>query len=775
MDTGSFEKLVNRIIDKKYKIESVVGVGGMAYVLKATDITDGKLVAIKFLSEEFKNDERAVKRFINESKTIAMLNHENIVKVHDVVINPEKKYIVMEFIDGITLKDYIDKIGVLGWKEAIHYIKQVLSALDHAHEKLVIHRDIKPQNIMLLPDGTVKVTDFGIAKQPGAESITMTDKAIGTVNYISPEQASGAAVDTRTDIYSVGVMLYEMVTGKLPFVADSPVAVAMMQVSNEPLSPREINPQVPIGLEQIILKAMQKKADERFSGAAAMLKALNYFAKNPDIVFAGSVTDTGATGAKLKKSDYVDEKKKEANLKKKRRGSRSMFPIVSGIACAAIIVLIAATSGLWFPVITSIFGSGEANTIDKALDAGSNTLNSILAGSANEEVEIPSFVDRVYNDDLIAEMEEMGYTIEEVLDDPEGRGKAPNTVTKQDPEAGSVSKIKKGTLKPVKLYINKSNDDMYMPNCVRMNENEAKSLILSEINGISTTEYPSSAIITRYYSHPSYPKGYVISTSPAPNTVINNSQLGLTEFVINVSMGKEIENTVVPVIEDKTEEELRRELQLAGIAIRKIINEPHPTVEKGKIINVYLVGTNTVLTGGEEVAKGIASVDIRVSIGDGSGEVPEEETGEGEETAEDENGYGNSFVNPGIPGAPPPPASEVGIYFPVPAPSPEQNVETPAVTPSPENTDTPDAENSNTDGGDVNNQDSGNTGNNTAFPPPPPAPGSGGTEFLAPPPPSAGNTTDNTATPDNSVPGLAEPSVPSQNNDLSGLLGMYYQ
>lgn len=191
MDNNSYEKLINRILDKRYRIENVVGVGGMAYVLKAHDIVDNRDVAIKILNDEFRDDERAVKRFINESKTVSMLDHENIVKIFDVVITDERKYIVMEFIDGITLKDYIDRIGVLSWKEAVYYIKQILRALSHAHEKQVIHRDIKPQNIMLLSDGTIKVTDFGIAKIPNAESITMTDKAIGTVNYISPEQASG--------------------------------------------------------------------------------------------------------------------------------------------------------------------------------------------------------------------------------------------------------------------------------------------------------------------------------------------------------------------------------------------------------------------------------------------------------------------------------------------------------------------------------------------------------------------------------------------------------
>lgn len=625
MDTGSFDKLVNRIIDKKYKIESAVGVGGMAYVLKAKDLTDGKDVAIKFLSDEFKDDERAVKRFINESKTISMLDHENIVKVYDVVINSERKYIVMEFIDGITLKDYIDKIGTLSWKEAIHYVSQVLSALDHAHKKLVIHRDIKPQNIMLLPDGTVKVTDFGIAKQPGAESITMTDKAIGTVNYISPEQASGAEIDTRTDIYSVGVMLYEMVTGRLPFIADSPVAVAMMQVSNEPLSPREINPQIPIGLEQIILKAMQKNADERFSGAAAMLKALKYFAKNPDIVFAGSVTDTGATGAKLKKSDYEDEEKKEERRKKQRRGSRSMFPIVSGIACAAIIVLVVATSSFWWPILSGLFGAN--GDIDSVVDKGSETINDFLGGGVNSEtISVMSFVDKVYSDELVAEMNENGYSVEMIKPMKDGT-KDSNVVIKQEPEAGAPRlKPADGKLIPITLYVNMSEDEMYMPDCILKSEASAKQLISKELTDKLGLDNTDSVIVMKYYSHPSYPKGYVISTEPSANQIVKKSDD--LKIIVNVSMGKKMPNTTLPVLDGLTLEEAESALNSRGVYVGKIIYEDNPVIPFGTVIRASVSGGETgviMVKGGETVAKDITTVDLWVSRGDGTGIVVPEQ------------------------------------------------------------------------------------------------------------------------------------------------------
>ena len=207
-------------------------------------------------------------RFVNESRAIASLSHPNIVKIYDVSVREGRgpKYIVMELIEGITLKSYMNKTGALPTKELLSYTEQILKALEQAHSKNIIHRDIKPQNIMLLRSGRIKVTDFGIAKLPNADTLTMTDKAIGTVYYISPEQASAQKIDTRSDLYSLGVMLYEMATGQLPFVGDSPVQIALMQVNDHPIPPRDINPKIPAD-EQIIIGAMEKDPDRRFQTA----------------------------------------------------------------------------------------------------------------------------------------------------------------------------------------------------------------------------------------------------------------------------------------------------------------------------------------------------------------------------------------------------------------------------------------------------------------------------------------------------------------------------
>ena len=266
------DNLIGKRLDGRYSIEGLVGVGGMANVYRGTDLKTGNRIAVKVLKEEFLDNEELVRRFKNESKAISILSHPNIVKVYDVSVTDKLQYIVMEYVDGITLKEYLkQRGGALTWKEVVHFATQVLSALQHAHSKGIIHRDVKPQNIMLLADGSIKMMDFGIARFSRAQSQTVSDKAIGSVHYISPEQARGERTDEKTDIYSVGVMLYEMLTGQLPFQAESAVSVAIMQLQRDPQLPTEINGSIPLGLEQITMHAMQKNPERRYQSASEML------------------------------------------------------------------------------------------------------------------------------------------------------------------------------------------------------------------------------------------------------------------------------------------------------------------------------------------------------------------------------------------------------------------------------------------------------------------------------------------------------------------------
>ena len=279
------DKFIGKRLDGKYEIHNLVGMGGMAYVYRAYDRVEDRWVAIKILKEEFSDNSDFLRRFRNEAKAITLLSHPNIVEVYDVSFGDRLQYIVMEYIDGITLKQYIEQEGVIRWDEAVHFTIQILLALEHAHEKGIIHRDIKPQNVMLLQNGTIKVTDFGIARFSQSETQTMTDKAIGSVHYIAPEQARGDYITNKADIYSVGVMLYEMLTGQLPFVADSAVSVALMQLQAKPVMPRELNPNLARGLEQITMKAMEKNPVDRFQSAGEMLDDIAQFRRNPGMVF----------------------------------------------------------------------------------------------------------------------------------------------------------------------------------------------------------------------------------------------------------------------------------------------------------------------------------------------------------------------------------------------------------------------------------------------------------------------------------------------------------
>lgn len=329
------DRFVGKRLDGRYEIKEIIGVGGMAVVYKAYDNIEDRIVAVKILKEEFVSNEEFTRRFKNESKAIAVLSHPNIVKVFDVSFGDLIQYIVMEYIDGITLKELIEKEGSLRWKDALYFTVQILKGLQHAHDKGIVHRDIKPQNIMVLPDGTIKVTDFGIARFARSEQRTITDKAIGSVHYISPEQARGEVTDEKADIYSVGVMLYEMLTGQLPFEADSAVSVAIMQLQREPKMPREINGSIPEGLEQITMHAMQKNGDRRYKSAAEMLCDLEEFKKDPAATFGYNYfVDNSPT-------KYVSDAQSANDFEEEEVEEKSpIIPVLAGIAVTFVIGVI---------------------------------------------------------------------------------------------------------------------------------------------------------------------------------------------------------------------------------------------------------------------------------------------------------------------------------------------------------------------------------------------------------------------------------------------------
>ena len=279
------DKYIGKKLDGRYEITELIGVGGMAEVYKGVDVIDNKPVAIKILKKEYAENEEFLRRFRNESKAIAVLSHPNIVKIYDVGFSDKLQYIVMEYIDGITLKEYIEDEKVISWKETVHFVIQILRALQHAHDKGIVHRDIKPQNIMMFSDGTIKVMDFGIAKFAREEGKTATDQAIGSVHYISPEQASGAVTDAKSDIYSVGAMMYEMLSGRKPFDSDNPVAIAVMHMHDIPERPKAVNGDIPDGLEEIVLKAMEKAPEDRYRNTGEMIADIEKFKANPNMVF----------------------------------------------------------------------------------------------------------------------------------------------------------------------------------------------------------------------------------------------------------------------------------------------------------------------------------------------------------------------------------------------------------------------------------------------------------------------------------------------------------
>ncbi|MEE1155021.1 MAG: Stk1 family PASTA domain-containing Ser/Thr kinase [Acutalibacteraceae bacterium] len=418
------DKYVGKKLDGRYEIQEIIGIGGMATVYKANDIKDNKTVAIKILKDEFSKNSEFIRRFKNESKAIAVLSHPNIVKVYDVSFGDVMQYIVMEYIDGITLKEYLEQQNqAIEWKMAVYFTSQILKAMQHAHEKGVIHRDVKPQNMMLLQDGTIKVTDFGIARFSNTETRTMTDKAIGSVHYIAPEQAKGDHTDGKSDVYSIGVMLYEMITGQLPFQADSAVSVAIMQLQSNPKPPREINADIPQGLEEITLKAMRKEPMQRYKTAEEMLKDLQKVSKKPETVFGYEYPQEEEEAEESKEDDYS---KYEDAAEKKHSPA---FNIIIGALVSLLLCVI-------------LFGS-------LAL------LHSCEA-SNTASVDVPDFIGKNYTDIKANTNYNFTWDIINVYDSSKPEGE----IVKQEPEAGS-KKVKEGAV--ITLTVNSSDTLISVP------------------------------------------------------------------------------------------------------------------------------------------------------------------------------------------------------------------------------------------------------------------------------------------------------------------------
>ena len=523
------DKYIGKVLDGRYEILEEVGNGGMAVVYKAKDFDTGAIVAVKILREEYLDNEEFCRRFRNESRAIALLNHPNIVKIFDVCNSPSLQYIVMEYIDGISLKDYIEQQRVVRVKEAVHFTTQILRALMHAHSKGIVHRDIKPQNIMLLPNGRIKVTDFGIARLITSQTSTMTDKAIGSVHYIAPEQARGAVTDARADLYSVGVMLYEMLTGKLPFEANSAVSVAVMQLQADPKMPRQINPNIPVGLEEITIQALQKDPNARYQSAAEMLQDLENFKLNPGIKFnykyiVEDNTRYSKSAQNLKKSESSEEEYKSP-----------VIPVLTGIATAFVLVAV---------VFVVIF-----------IDA-----SGILKKNTSEQVKLPNFVGQVYNEILESQKYDFEFYKEEKFSSDIAEGVVMEQNPKPDKMVYSDSRVK--------LVVSKGPERLMVPDFQNMTYTQYTQLLKQQ--GLAYVEMPIYDENT--------PLDIVCNTNPQPRQEV---QIG-DVIEVYYSLGPKTEEQVMRNFVNMPYVSAKSQLDSLGITIAEATkvdsNKPEGTI-----------------------------------------------------------------------------------------------------------------------------------------------------------------------------------------------------
>ncbi len=533
------KQLIGSIVNNRYQIRNTLGIGGMSVVFRAYDLLEDREVSLKVLRADRLGDKESRRRFYNESRAIALMSHPNIVNVHDVNFEGRLQYIVMEYVDGVTLKDRMDQKGALSPEETIHYLRQILSALSHAHERGVVHHDIKPENILLLSDASVKVTDFGIASVPSFESDSITDEAVGSVHYISPEQARGDVTDNKSDLYSVGVMMYAMLTGKLPFDAPSPVDVARMQVEKPPYPPCKLLPELPIGYQQVIFRAMAKNPSQRYQDAISMLNDLEKLEANPEAIFP-----------------YPKEYRIPSRKNRKRKGIfgffREMYPDDEETYLFARNSQLSIVCALLLSVILVFSGVG--------------IMVAVVSNLYQEYVNVPRYVGMSY-DDIEANYEvakNFKFNLQYEFDNAVESG----IVLEQSPSSGES--VVSGS--EITLVISKGGRNIAVPDLAGKTESQAiAALKNSGLTYVRKTEVGNVTV----------DEGIVLRCEPSEGTEVTEG----TSVTIYVNVRAAVTEAIMPNLINSDKETAITALYKKGLTSVSINEVFSDTVPEGKVIS----------------------------------------------------------------------------------------------------------------------------------------------------------------------------------------------
>ena len=562
------DQYIGKMLDDRYEILELIGSGGMANVYKARCHRLNRLVAIKILKSDLADNADFRRRFHDESQAVAQLSHANIVSVYDVSTNPDREYIVMELIDGITLKQYMERRGRMDWRESLHFITQIMRGLSHAHIRGIIHRDIKPQNIMVLRDGSVKVADFGIACLAN-QGQTLTQEALGSVHYISPEQARGDRIDARSDIYSAGVVLYEMLTGRLPFEGDSAVSVAIQHLSSVPLAPRDIDPSIPEPLELICMKAMNSDPNKRYASADAMIEDLEKFRRDPSVdmdyirqELTAPAADTEPTmpiptaqvASAVKKHTGELRREREEEEEPPRRDKKSIA-IIAGIFAAAVLLVV-----LLFKLILGDFGPAGSNKSYPVPD---------IRGKTVEEAQEMESVKDIFLIEV-----QGSRTTEEYQ---------PGQIVEQDPAAG---RTRKSNL-VIQVYVAAEPEKVPMKDLVGMEYRQARVLL--------TDMGLDLKITTETVSSDKYGADAVIETVPAADEPLVAGQT----VILRVSTGPE--TVTVPTFTGQDIANAVQNAQDLGLTVGEITYDTFSFAPQGQVIEQSIKPTDEV-PGGTKIS-----------------------------------------------------------------------------------------------------------------------------------------------------------------------------